>query len=133
MTSAPLAPGSVSLRLYPHDLPAVKQVEILRRQAKRAVEIGYDGVMVSEHHADFPNYLPNPVQLAGLLLDVMPVDNILFGSEMVGAVRGVDPETGYYFDDTKRYIDNYSGLSEEATAQVFQGNACKVFSRLSLG
>jgi alkanesulfonate monooxygenase SsuD/methylene tetrahydromethanopterin reductase-like flavin-dependent oxidoreductase (luciferase family) len=72
LTSAPLAPGSVSLRLYPHDLPAVKQVEILRRQARRAVEIGYDGVMVSEHHADFPSYLPNPVQLAGLLLDVMP-------------------------------------------------------------
>ena len=24
---------------------------------------------------------------------------------MVGAVRGIDPETGYYFDDTKRYID----------------------------
>ena len=72
MTSAPLAPGSVSLRLYPHDLPAVKQVEILRRQARRSAEIGYDGVMVSEHHADFPSYLPNPVQLAGLLLDVMP-------------------------------------------------------------
>ena len=68
----PLAPGSVSLRLYPHDLPATDQVEVLRRQARRASEIGYDGVMVSEHHADFPGYLPNPVQLAGLLLDVMP-------------------------------------------------------------
>ena len=68
----PLAPGSVSLRLYPHDLPATDQVEVLRRQARRASEIGYDGVMVSEHHADFPGYLPNPVQLAGLLLDAMP-------------------------------------------------------------
>ena len=29
-----------------------------------------------------------------LLLKVMPVDNILFGSEMVGAVRGIDPRTG---------------------------------------
>ena len=45
---------------------------MLRRQARIAVESGYDGVMVSEHHADFPGYLPNPVQLAGLLLDVMP-------------------------------------------------------------
>ena len=26
-----------------------------------------------------------------LLLKVMPVDNILFASEMVGAVRGIDP------------------------------------------
>ena len=68
----PLAPGSVSLRLYPHDLSATDQVEVLRRQARRASEIGYDGVMVSEHHADFPGYLPNPVQLAGLLLDAMP-------------------------------------------------------------
>ena len=40
-----------------------------------------------------------------LLLKVIPVDNILFASEMVGAVRGIDPETGHYFDDTKRYID----------------------------
>ena len=24
---------------------------------------------------------------------------------MVGAVRGIDPETGHYFDDTKRYLD----------------------------
>ena len=50
----------------------LEQVEVLRRQAWRASEIGYDGVMVSEHHADFPGYLPNPVQLAGLLLDAMP-------------------------------------------------------------
>ena len=40
-----------------------------------------------------------------LLCEVIDVDNILFGSEMVGAVRGIDPETGHYFDDTKRYID----------------------------
>src|SRR5262249_39450600 len=40
-----------------------------------------------------------------LLLKVVPVDNILFGSEMVGAVRGIDPQTGHHFDDTKRYID----------------------------
>jgi 4-oxalmesaconate hydratase len=40
-----------------------------------------------------------------LLFRVIDVENILFGSEMVGAVRGIDPETGQYFDDTKRYID----------------------------
>ena len=40
-----------------------------------------------------------------LLAKVIPVENIVFGSEMVGAVRGIDPETGHYFDDTKRYID----------------------------
>src|SRR3546814_2780552 len=37
------------------------------------------------------------------LSDVIENKNILFGSEMVGAVRGIDPHTGHYFDDTKRY------------------------------
>ena len=40
-----------------------------------------------------------------LLTKVIPVDNILFASEMIGAVRGIDPETGHYYDDTKRYIE----------------------------
>jgi alkanesulfonate monooxygenase SsuD/methylene tetrahydromethanopterin reductase-like flavin-dependent oxidoreductase (luciferase family) len=68
----PLAIGSISLRLYPHDVAAVEQVARIRAQAARGVEVGYDGVMISEHHADFPGYLPNPVQLAGFLLDAMP-------------------------------------------------------------
>ena len=54
-----------------------------------------------------------------LLFEVIDVDNILFGSEMVGAVRGIDPETGHYFDDTKRYIDAL-GLSAADQAQVFE-------------
>ena len=32
-----------------------------------------------------------------LLTEVIPVDNILFGSEMLGAVRDIDPETGTLF------------------------------------
>ncbi len=67
----PLAIGSVSVRLYPHDLPAIDQVRLLREQAGHAAEAGFDGVMVAEHHADFPGYLPNPIQLAGFLLDSM--------------------------------------------------------------
>lgn len=58
--------------MYPHDLGPVEQVDVLRAQAALAAEVGYDGVMVSEHHADFPGYLPNPVQLAQFLLDAMP-------------------------------------------------------------
>jgi len=64
-----------------------------------------------------------------LLFDVIDVDNILFGSEMVGAVRGVDPETGFYFDDTKRYLDNL-GLSDEDRRKVFELNARRVYPRL---
>ena len=67
-----------------------------------------------------------------LLLEVIPVDNILFASEMVGAVRGVDPRTGFYFDDTKRYIDSAPGLSAEDRRKIYEGNARRVFSRLKL-
>jgi 4-oxalmesaconate hydratase len=67
-----------------------------------------------------------------LLLKVIPVDNILFGSEMVGAVRGIDPETGQYFDDTKRYLDA-SNLSEAERHKIFEGNARRVFPRLKAG
>jgi 4-oxalmesaconate hydratase len=64
-----------------------------------------------------------------LLFKVVPLDNILFGSEMVGAVRGIDPETGNYYDDTKRYVDALN-LTPDQQTQVFEQNARKVFPRL---
>ncbi len=64
-----------------------------------------------------------------LLFEVIDVDNILFASEMVGAVRGIDPETGHYFDDTRRYVEALE-LSEEARAKVFELNARRVYPRL---
>jgi 4-oxalmesaconate hydratase len=66
-----------------------------------------------------------------LLLKVMPVENILFASEMVGAVRGIDPETGHYFDDTRRYVDAFPGLPAAQKSMIFEGNARKVFPRLN--
>lgn len=66
-----------------------------------------------------------------ILFRVIDHDNIIFGSEMVGAVRGIDPETGHYFDDTKRYIDNL-GLSAEDREKVFEGNARRVYPRLDI-
>ncbi len=65
-----------------------------------------------------------------LLFRVIDIDNILFGSEMVGAVRGIDPETGQYFDDTKRYVDALE-LSEEDLYKVYEGNARRVYPRLN--
>lgn len=65
-----------------------------------------------------------------LLVDVVPVDNILFASEMVGAVRGRDPETGQYYDDTKRYIDA-ADLGDDDRAKIFSGNVERVYPRLS--
>ncbi|RMH77000.1 MAG: LLM class flavin-dependent oxidoreductase [Actinomyces sp.] len=65
---APLARGSVSLRLYVHDLDPVSRLEVLRRQARHAEAVGYEGFMVSEHHADFPGYLPDPVLTTAVVL-----------------------------------------------------------------
>jgi 4-oxalmesaconate hydratase len=65
-----------------------------------------------------------------LLCSVIPTKNILFASEMVGAVRGIDPETGHYFDDTIRYINATENLSEADKKAVFEGNARHVFPRL---
>jgi len=64
-----------------------------------------------------------------LLLDVIPHKNVLFASEMIGAVRDIDPRTGFYFDDTKRYIEA-SQLSTEQKHQIYEGNARRVFPRL---
>jgi 4-oxalmesaconate hydratase len=64
-----------------------------------------------------------------LLVEVIDVDNILFGSEMVGAVRGIDPTTGYYFDDTKRYIDALA-IPDADKHKIFEGNARRVYPRL---
>jgi 4-oxalmesaconate hydratase len=65
----------------------------------------------------------------GLLCDVIDVDNILFASEMLGAVRGIDPETGFHWDDTKRYVDAL-GLREDDARKVFELNARRVYPRL---
>jgi len=64
-----------------------------------------------------------------LLFRVIDVDNILFASEMFGAVKGVDPETGHNFDDTKRYVDALE-LSDEDRQKVFEGNARRAYPRL---
>ena len=66
-----------------------------------------------------------------LLLKVIPADNILFASEMVGAVKGVDPETGHSYDDTKRYVDAAKGLSREDKEKIFHGNVRKVYPRFA--
>ena len=66
-----------------------------------------------------------------LLFKVIDVDNILFGSEMVGAVRGIDPQTGHYFDDTKRYVDALD-LSQEDRQKVFELNARRIYPRLDV-
>ena len=64
-----------------------------------------------------------------LLLKVIPADNILFASEVVGAVRGVDPETGHHYDDTRRYIDSIDWLPAADREKIFHGNVARVYPR----
>lgn len=66
-----------------------------------------------------------------LIAKVIPVTNILFASEMLGAVKGIDPQTGHHFDDTKRYIDQIDWLDAESRHQIFEGNARRVYPRLA--
>jgi 4-oxalmesaconate hydratase len=65
-----------------------------------------------------------------LLRRVIPVDNLLFASEMLGAVRGTNPETGSGWDDTKRYVEALA-LPEEDRRKVFELNARRVYPRLA--
>jgi 4-oxalmesaconate hydratase len=64
-----------------------------------------------------------------LLTRVIPVENVLFASEMIGAIRGVDPRTGHHYDDTRRYMDQLD-LSEDARRMIFETNARRVYPRL---
>jgi 4-oxalmesaconate hydratase len=66
-----------------------------------------------------------------LLTKVVPIDNILFGSEMIGAVRGIDPETGFHFDDTRRYIDGATLLTAADRDKIFEANVRRVYPRLN--
>ena len=68
------AAGAVSLRIYPHNDLADGSAVVAEMvaQAVLAAEVGFDGVMTSEHHGGFAGYSPNPLQLAGWLLAAVP-------------------------------------------------------------
>ena len=68
---------------------------------------------------------------AELLAKVIPVENILFASETLGAVRGIDPLTGHAYDDTRRYIEAIPYLSAEDRQKIYEENACLAYGRLS--
>ncbi|WP_298045644.1 amidohydrolase family protein [uncultured Citricoccus sp.] len=65
-----------------------------------------------------------------LLLDVIPASNVLYASEMLGAVRGADPDTGVEWDDTLTYLR----ASERGHAnwdKLTHQNALRVYPRLA--
>ncbi|MEZ5265883.1 MAG: amidohydrolase family protein [Acidimicrobiales bacterium] len=65
-----------------------------------------------------------------LLLQVMPTPNVLFASEMIGAVRGIDPTTGFNYDDTKRYVEATPHPRCDGRRAVYEGNVRRVYPRL---
>jgi 4-oxalmesaconate hydratase len=67
-----------------------------------------------------------------LLLDVVPTANVLFASEMIGAVKSKNPDTGEYYDDTRKYVER-AALSDEQRRQVFELNVQRVYPRLRIG
>jgi alkanesulfonate monooxygenase SsuD/methylene tetrahydromethanopterin reductase-like flavin-dependent oxidoreductase (luciferase family) len=73
VAGVPFAPGSVSLRLYPHnELEAGGVIRELCDQAAVGLAGGFDGIMTSEHHGGFAGYLPNPLQMSAFVLEETP-------------------------------------------------------------
>jgi 4-oxalmesaconate hydratase len=54
----------------------------------------------------------------------------LFASETVGAVQGIDPLSGHYFDDTRRYIEASLAANESMRRKIYEENALGVYPRL---
>jgi 4-oxalmesaconate hydratase len=50
---------------------------------------------------------------------------------MVGAVKGTDPDTGEYYDDTKRYIDR-APITDDQRLDIFERNVQRVYPRLQV-
>ena len=65
-----------------------------------------------------------------LLHRVIGPDNMLFASEMLGAVRGADPATGAAWDDTRRYVDALD-MTDDERRRVYETNARRVYPRLA--
>jgi len=56
--------------------------------------------------------------------------NQLRYEEINADIQAAMQETGYYFDETKRYIDKCVTLFETDRQNIFEGNARRVFSRM---
>jgi Insertion element 4 transposase N-terminal/Amidohydrolase len=97
-----------------------------RRSRRRGWSLPSTGSPSPGPRPSGPRARPGPEELLFTFIDA---DRILFGSEMIGAVRGINPTTGHYFDDTRRYIDAL-GLSPEVRDQVYELSARRIYPRL---
>lgn len=99
----------------------------------------YQGVMYDQGRGDLVDIIGDNIYfdtcLYGqrgmqLLVDTVPSKNLLFASEMIGAVRGIDPTTGRRFDDTRSLLESADGIGEAERAAIASGNALRVYPRL---
>ena len=68
-----------------------------------------------------------------MLIKRVGVDNVLFATEMFGAVNTTDPKTRRSFEDNKPMFEAISWLSDVDRQKIFESNARKVFTRLKMG
>jgi 4-oxalmesaconate hydratase len=66
-----------------------------------------------------------------LLVNVVGADRCLFGSDKPANGSVNDPVTGRPLNDTKPLIEAVPGITNTDTAAIFEGNARRIYSRLS--
>ncbi len=66
-----------------------------------------------------------------LLIKRVGIDNVLFATEMFGAVNAIDPKTGRNFEDIVPIFKSIEWLSDEDKTKITEGNAKKLFSRMA--
>ena len=66
-----------------------------------------------------------------LLIQRVGADRVLFATEMFGAVNAIDPKTGKNFEDLVPIFKSIDWLTDEERYKITEGNAKKVFSRMS--
>jgi predicted TIM-barrel fold metal-dependent hydrolase len=69
-------------------------------------------------------YTPEAVEL---LVKVVGVDRVMFGSECPGTGSYVNPETGHAFDHVRPYVEAIDWLSDADRTMIFEGTAKRVF------
>jgi alkanesulfonate monooxygenase SsuD/methylene tetrahydromethanopterin reductase-like flavin-dependent oxidoreductase (luciferase family) len=69
MSDVVTALDRVFVLLSPHEGEPGEVVGELLAQAELAEAVGFDGVLLGEHHGGLPGYLPNPLQVTGWVLE----------------------------------------------------------------
>jgi predicted TIM-barrel fold metal-dependent hydrolase len=67
-----------------------------------------------------------------LLFRVAGTDRCLFGTDRPGTGSSLDPATGRAFDDLRPLVEGIPWLTETDRRQIFEDNARKVFTRLTV-